>query len=183
MPLIPDTLTEIYLVLESPGFKTSGYNSEKLPLVGDIPAGVRNRFLIVASALKVKTQEDPLRVKYPLLFRDATLPEVLLDDGYTEETFNESASRVKRAGQSQPYIYKRVDRPFYEPNDTNVFLNELRNLKLLRGKPYIVQLCSIVVSNNPYQTTPTCDNALVIRGFLLEYHPLGDLEHHLQKAD
>lgn len=183
LPLIPDTATEINLVLESPKFKSPICNPNKLHLVEDIPTGVQNRFLVVASALKVTIQEDPLRVKYPVYAKDSTLPEVLLEDISTEEDFNGSAFRVKRAGKSQSYVYKKVYRPFYEPNDTWVFLTELKNLKLLRGKSHIVQLCYIVVSSNPYQTISTRGSPLVTRGFLLEYHPQGTLEDRLQKAD
>ena len=180
LPLIPDTVTEINLVLESPKFKSSIYDPDKLHLVEDIPIDVRNRFLLIASALKVTIQEDPLRVKYPVYTKDSTLPEVLLEDISMEKDFNGSVFRVKQAGKSQPYVYKKVDRPFYEPNDTCVFLNELKNLKLLRGKPHIVQLCYVVVSNNPIFTH---GSSLVTRGCLLEYYPLGTLEDRLQKAD
>ncbi|KAL9031844.1 MAG: hypothetical protein Q9196_000158 [Gyalolechia fulgens] len=149
----------------------------------DIPTGVQNRFLVVASALKVTIQEDPLRVKYPVYAQDSTLPEVLLEDISTEEDFNGSAFRVKQAGKGQSYVYKKIDRSFYQPNDTWVLLTELKNLKLLRGKSHIVQLGYIVVSSNPYQTISTRGSPLVTRGFLLEYHPQGTLEDRLQKAD
>ena len=183
LPLISDTVTEINLVLESPQFESPIHNPDKLHSVEDISTGVRNRFLLVASALKVTIQEDPLRVKYPVYAKDSTLPEVLLEDISTEKDFNGSVFRVKRAGESQLYVYKKVDRPFYEPNDTCVFLSELKNLKLFRGKPHIVQLRCIVVSSNPYQTISSRGSPLVTRGFLLEYHPLGTLDDRLQKAD
>ena len=179
--LIPDTVTEINLVLESPESKSPTHSP--LHLVEDIAIDTQNRFLMVASALKATIQEDPLRIKYPAYAKDSTLPEVSLEDILTEEDFNGSAFRVKRAGKSQSYVYKKVDRPFYNPYDTWVFLNELKNLKLLRGKSHIVQLCHIVVSTNPYQTIPTRVSPLVIRGILLEHHPLGTLEDRLQNAD
>ena len=183
LSLIPDTVTEINLLLESPALRIPICYLNKLHLVGNIPTGVQNRFLVVASALKVTTQEDSLRIKYPVYAKDLTWPEVLEEDISTEEDFNGSALRVKRAGDSHCYVYKKVDRPFYEPNDTWVFLNELQNLKLLRGKSHIVQLCYIVISNNPYQTTSACGNPLVTRGFLLEYHSHGTLEDRLQEGD
>lgn len=87
-------------MLEPPKIGSPICNPGKLHLVEDIPTGVRNRFLLVASALKVTIQEDPLRVKYPVYTKDPMLPQVSLEDISTEVDFNGSAFCVKRAGKS-----------------------------------------------------------------------------------
>lgn len=51
------------------------------------------------------------------------------------------------------YVYKEVDMPLYEPRDSEVLEQELRNLTKLRGIDGVVQLVAAVISRNPYQTT------------------------------
>ena len=183
LSLIPNTVTEVSLVLESAELNPSVCYPDKLILVDGMPADSQNRFLTIANRLKVTIQEDPQRIIYPTYAEDLIWPKVWEKDIWTEGDISGSALRIKRAGENISYAYKIVDRPFYNPNDTFVFLRELGNLKLLRGKSHIVQLCYIVVSNSPYQTTFAYDESLVIRGFLLEYHPYGTLEERLKKGD
>ncbi|KAL9609465.1 MAG: hypothetical protein Q9167_005771 [Letrouitia subvulpina] len=182
LPLIHNTTTEINLLLKSQ-LETPVYNPDELHLAKDIPTGVQNRFIVVANKLKVTIQEDPHRIIYPVYAKDSTFSDTPEENIYTEEDLNGSILRVKRVGDSQSYIYKRVDRPFYEPSDTWVFLKELQNLKLLYGKSYIAQLRYIVFSSDPYQSSCTDSGPLVTRGFLLDYYPYGTLENRLQKAD
>lgn len=73
------------------------------------------------------------------------------------------------------YIFKSIDKPFYQPRDTKVLEQELQNLKLFRHST-IVQLISVVVSANPYHTGKLEDSYSVLRGFLLECHLGGTLE-------
>ncbi len=86
-------------------------------------------------------------------------------------------------GDETPYVYKEVERAHYVPRDTEVLVQELRNLDMFRGATVgIVQLVAAVVSQNPYQTTQPgkeCD-PVVLRGFLLEHHPNGTLESALK---
>ncbi len=82
-------------------------------------------------------------------------------------------------------VYRAEDRPLYEPRDTVVLEQELKNLKLVPGAKFIVQLVAVVVSTNPYQTAREDgdDDPLVLRGLLLEYHPNGTLEDALRLSD
>lgn len=75
------------------------------------------------------------------------------------------------------YVYKEVDRPLYEPRDSKVLEQELRNLELLRGTKGVVWLVAAVVSKNLYRTAETIkdDTPVVLRGILLEYYPYGTL--------
>lgn len=81
-----------------------------------------------------------------------------------------------------PYVYKEVGRPLYEPNDTEVLEQELRNLELSGDTKAVVRLIAAVMSINPYQTleTDTSSNATVLRGMFLGHHPKGTLRDALR---
>ena len=74
--------------------------------------------------------------------------------------------------EEESYVYKEVDKPLYEPRDSEVLEQELRNLERLRGTEGVVRLIATVVSDNLYRTANTIgDNTpAVLRGILLEYH-------------
>ncbi|KAK4113929.1 kinase-like protein [Canariomyces notabilis] len=82
-------------------------------------------------------------------------------------------------------VYKEVDRPLYEPRDTDIMEQELKNLSLLRGATYVVQLIAAVVSTNPYRSSREDgdDDSRVLRGLLIEYHPNGTLADALRRSD
>jgi hypothetical protein len=48
--------------------------------------------------------------------------------------------KVRVMGNEITYVYKEVDRPLYEPKDSELLEQELRNLILLHGIDGIVQL-------------------------------------------
>ncbi|KAL9130624.1 MAG: hypothetical protein Q9217_001238 [Psora testacea] len=181
--LLPNTVTEVTLVLELAEPESSNLYSRELVSDQSLPVDPKNRFFRVADRLRVSTRKDPLRIIYPPYVQNALWPKVWESDIQKEEDITGSAFRVKRAGEKTSYIYKIVDRPFYNRKDTYVFLQELQNLKLFRDDPNIVQLRGIVVSTNPYQTLPKDDDLPLIRGFLLKYHPYGALEQRLEQAD
>jgi hypothetical protein len=78
-------------------------------------------------------------------------------------------------GKEKLYVCEEVDRPLYEPRDSEVLEQELRNLERLRGTKGVVQLVAAVISDNPYRTFNTIKNDTVLRGILLEYYPNGTL--------
>lgn len=83
--------------------------------------------------------------------------------------------------KKQHYIFKSIDKPFYNPIDTKILQQELQNLKLFRQSTSIVQLVSVVISTNPYHTGKSEVSGPLLRGFLLEYHPGGTLEDALRE--
>lgn len=70
-------------------------------------------------------------------------------------------------GDNVRYVYKEVDRPLYEPRDSETLEQELRNLLLLRGVDGVAQLVAAVVSRNPYRTMDINNSGghNVLRGF------------------
>ena len=57
--------------------------------------------------------------------------------------------RFDRGNGERPFILKEIDRPFYTLRDTEVIQQELRNLRVFRGIPSIVQLVAVVISTSP----------------------------------
>jgi hypothetical protein len=50
------------------------------------------------------------------------------------------------------YVCKEVDNPLYQPRDSQILNQELRNLKMFLGTKGIVQLVAAIVSRNLYHT-------------------------------
>ncbi|KAL2048966.1 hypothetical protein ABVK25_010819 [Lepraria finkii] len=187
LTLLDNTVTEIELMLKPAGTHASDVFSELLALDRIDSVARRNRFLDIAPRLKLTVREDPLRVLYPpyshTYVHDPSWPTKWLSAIQAEEHIAGSAFRVVLAGEKIPYVFKKIDRPFYQPEDTAIIQQELQNLRLFRGAPNIVQLSGIVISPDPYQTTTGYYESVVVRGFLMEHHPGGTLEQWLGKAD
>ncbi|KAI1086687.1 hypothetical protein F5B19DRAFT_501061 [Rostrohypoxylon terebratum] len=74
-----------------------------------------------------------------------------------------------------------MDRPLYDPCNTEALRQEFFNLVLLRNIKGIVQLLASVVFINPYRTDQGKNHGLpVLRGLILEYHPYGNLQDLLR---
>ncbi|KAK8002325.1 hypothetical protein PG989_002044 [Apiospora arundinis] len=130
-------------------------------------------------------REDPLRVRFPPYELQGMTPVRYLLEVQKELELAAGVHKVRIANDDHPYVFKEIDRPLYEPSDTDILEQELKNLELVRGSHFIVQLVAVVVSPNPYRTSTTAgdDDFLVLRGFLLEFHPHGTLEDALQSPD
>lgn len=183
LTLLDNTVTEIELMFEPADPLTSDNIPELLSLDSSDSVARAHRFLDIAHQLKLTVREDPSKVLYPRYIHDPSWPTIWLSTIQEEKHVAGSAIQVVLAGKQIFYIFKKVDRPFYQPWDTTVIQQELQNLKLSWGAPNIVQLFGIVVSPNPYQTTSGHDASVVIQGFLMEHHPGGTLEHWLGQAD
>lgn len=55
--------------------------------------------------------------------------------------------------------------------------------KAFYSTPHVAQLLAVVVSPNPYQTTPFTDDQPVMRGILMTYYPGGTLEEWLKRSE
>lgn len=129
-------------------------------------------------------REDPFRVRFPSYSTNSGIRTINLAIVEEDRELAAGVHEVRLADNQRLYIYKQVDRPLYEPRDTQILEEELRNLQVLHGAKFVVQLVGIVVSPNPYQTfrASTGNSCDVIRGLLLEHHPNGTLECVLRRA-
>lgn len=114
---------------------------------------------------------------------DISLPAVPQAELEKEDELALGVFRVRAIRQSAEklFVYKEIDKPFYVPRDTDVVLQEIRNLRLFHGIHTIVQLVAVATSENPYLTTKR-EHYCVIRGVLLEYHQGGTLEETLKSG-
>ena len=157
--------------------------SRTLPLsskINELP--VENGYHQFIDNLYYQVREDPSRTRYPSFVNDLSVPITALAGIKTIAKIAPGISRVNISSDPEErcYIFKSIDKQFYEPRDTKVLEQELQNLKLFRQST-IVQLISVVISTNPYHTGKSEDPSSVLRGFLLEYHPGGTLEDALKK--
>ena len=166
LQLLDDTMTTINLSLTE-----QSQNSITIRNGHQNPA---NLLIAVAHRIYYTIVEDPKRVIYPILERQRCLPTYEACCLQTIEVIAPTVSTV--LFKQQIFAYKTIDRPIYEPEDTEHILNEIDVLEQLRGLPSIAQLVGLVVSENPYKTCPSTDSPAVITGFLLEYYPGGSLE-------
>ncbi|KAK3332877.1 kinase-like domain-containing protein [Cercophora scortea] len=190
--LLDDTVTELVLARHHDADAQKVNGLFELPTRSQ-PDADSEYAAIVGQLVCVRLQEDPQRIRYPLLDSNGTCnlntPTVDLADIVVEHDFIVGVYKVHVVNDATtPYIYKVVDRPLYDPRDTEVLEQELRNLHLLGGTEGIVRLVAAVVSKNPYQTSTESNqennNATkVLRGILLEYHPNGTLQEVLRPSE
>ncbi|KAJ2895016.1 hypothetical protein MKZ38_006993 [Zalerion maritima] len=174
IPLLDDTVTEL-IVSCNRGAQARRLWLKTLP-------DTESEYAAIADCLRLHVREDPFRVRFPLYYGDGSTPTKDLSGIIKQQELSAGVHVALIDGDEKPYIYKEVDRPLYQPRDTEVLEQELRNLELLRGSESVVRLISAVVSKNPYQTAETDDDdrPIVLRGILLEHHPNGTLQDGLQ---
>jgi serine/threonine protein kinase len=178
LQLLDDTVTNITLSLTEQSQTSTGQSQNSIMLrEGHGHQDPANFFIAIAYQICYKIAEDPKRVMYPTyptLERDRCLP--IFEAGCLQ-TIDVIAPTVSKVMFEQHiFAYKTIDRPIYEPEDTEHMLNEIDVLTQFRGLPSIAQLVGLVVSENPYKTCPSTDMPIVITGFLLEYYSGGSLE-------
>ncbi|OJD26518.1 serine/threonine protein kinase [Blastomyces percursus] len=137
-----------------------------------------NIFIQNAEYLTYEIREDPQRVIYPACSEFPSF--CVFDFGMISQCTELVDGRVFRIRMSSKedddYIYKTVDRPFYNPTDTEVIREELKSLELVQNIPNIVQAAGVVASTNPYATSQHKDQPLVITGVLLKSYNGGSLQ-------
>ncbi|KAJ5784029.1 protein kinase domain-containing protein [Penicillium psychrosexuale] len=172
LALLDDTVTE--LILSEDPKTTEPVNIHREP-------EDTNRFAKLINNLRFHIREDPLRVAYPPCiqfpsFRAINVAELIEEDEITDGVF-----RVLHRGDRIPYILKVVNRPLYQPRDTDVIRKELENLEHFRGVTGIVQPAGIAVFANPYATSQKWVQQMVVSGILLEYYSGGSLQRVLNE--
>ncbi|KAG0156256.1 hypothetical protein PDIDSM_3433 [Penicillium digitatum] len=140
-----------------------------------------NRFAKLTKNLRFHIREDPSRVVYPPClqfpsFRAINVAELKEEDEITDGVFRVSHKRDRKS-----YILKVVNRPFYQPRDSDVIQKELENLEQFKGVAGIVQPVGIAVFANPYATSQNGVKQMVVSGILLEYYGGGSLQRVLNE--
>lgn len=167
---IDNTVTELLISLDKKGMR--------LPLRSS--PGTDNAYAAKADSLWASVQEDPKRVRYPLYGPSSSpTPTRELKDITKAREVEAGVHEARIDGDPTLYIYKEIERPFYVPRDSEVLIQELRNLELAGGTENIVRLVAAVVSENPYKTTDGEGSTTVFRGILVERHPNGTLKDAL----
>ncbi|KMU73700.1 hypothetical protein CISG_03750 [Coccidioides immitis RMSCC 3703] len=87
--------------------------------------------------------------------------------------------QVLNVNSKTPYILKIANRPLYKPYDTELIREELKNLEMFRGTPNIVRAAGIAVSANPYMTSNTRDQPLIVTGIVPEFYGGGSIQRAL----
>lgn len=79
--------------------------------------------------LRFHVREDPSRVLYPL--NNGSDTKDLSETSILEELSPAGVYKVRVGNTNNDYFYKEIDRPMYEPRDSEVLEQELRNVKLI----------------------------------------------------
>lgn len=85
--------------------------------------------------------------------------------------------------KGQSFIYKTINRFFYDPSYTTIFEKEISYMRLLDSVPNITQLAAIVKFQIPFKTNIQEDGPDVVTGMLIEYYPNGTLEEAIDQKN
>jgi len=178
-----DTVTEI--LIKRAGDSTPpvyendlAYPNRALPLTA-LP-NLNSEYAHCHADLRFCVREDPRHVRYPALH-----PQLSTKDISEITKIQQLSSGVYEAEViccNERVVFKGIDRPLYEPRDSQVLYQELENLRQVQGAYGIVGLVAAVVSQNPYQTIKDAKTPTVLRGILVDFHPNGTLENALKNA-
>ena len=166
--LLDNTVTE--LILEEGAKTTAAINVHHEP-------ENNNHLTKLKKSLQFYVREDPLRVFYPPACQFSTFRAIKVAELIQEYEITDGVFRVLHEGDNKSYVLKVVNRPFYQPRDSDVIRQELENLELFKGVAGIAQPAGIAVLPNPYATDLQDRNPqMVISGILLEYYSGGTLQ-------
>ncbi|CAP79767.1 hypothetical protein EN45_086540 [Penicillium chrysogenum] len=172
LPLLKDTVTEVLLEETAPPI------SKTLTLKYGFEDTKISTFI---SRLRLTIREDPQRVVYPSISRFPSIPPIKTPQLVFEEEVTDGVFRVIDKALGIPYVLKVLNRPLYQPRDTEVMEKELENLEEFKGVPGIVQAAGLAVSTDPYTTSMKDGQRWIISGVLLEYYGGGSLQHILDE--
>lgn len=178
LPLLDDTVTEVILDELSGG----QLEDSKLIIHGSEEVA-SNHFVRKTAKLQRSVREDPSRVVYPSRDEFPAFQAINLDELSDREEITDGVFQVLHVTTKTPYVLKVVDRPLYQPHDTEAIRQELRNLEILQNVPNIAQAAGIAVSTNPYMTSSKKrpQQPLVVSGIVIEYHSGGSLRTILRE--
>ncbi|GIK01719.1 hypothetical protein Aspvir_005757 [Aspergillus viridinutans] len=170
LPLFDDTVSEVIL-------EESNDRSDPIVKIHGTAEFAISPFVNVSRKLKYTVREDPSRVIYPLCDEFPSLRKFKITELFKKTEITDGVFHVIDSNDETPYILKAVNRPLYQPHDTEVIRTELKNLEYFRGEPNIVQPAGVAVITNPYATSNATEQPLVIFGILLVFYPGGSLQN------
>jgi hypothetical protein len=137
----------------------------------------------VLNQLRLCVREDPFRVHFPVLDCNSYTATKEFSEVTKIRQLSAGVHEVCVDKTSNRYVYKEVDNSLYQPRDSQVLDQELRNLKLFHGTKGVVETDEAYVSDQSDQSKETDQSdqtikttpSTVLRGVLLEYHPKGTL--------
>jgi hypothetical protein len=169
LPLLDDTVSEVIL-------EEAGHQSGPTVKIHESDELAASPFANLSRQLTYIIREDPLRVIYPLCDEFPSLRKFEITELFEKTEIREGVFHVIDAKDKTPYVLKAVNRPLYQPHDTEVIRTELRNLEYFRGELNIVQLAGVAAFTNPYATSTATEQPLVLFGILLVFYPGGSLQ-------
>jgi serine/threonine protein kinase len=178
LSLLDDTITEIEIQPSSEGLHST--QLAELPLnchLNKLPT--ENAYRALACQFVYQLKEDIFKRIYPRLPDSPGNKCLSLSQIITSRDIAPGVSLVHLNDRKQEYIFKAIDRPLYQPRDSDVLQQELLNLQRVQACSRIVHLVAIVTSGNPYHSGKAKDNSNMLRGFVLEYHAHGSLHEIL----
>ncbi|RAK95332.1 protein kinase family protein, partial [Aspergillus ibericus CBS 121593] len=90
--------------------------------------------------------EDPGRIIYPMLDQAQDL--LTFEASHLEQVEVIAPPVAIGRFEGKYFAYKTIDRPIYDPGDTEHILNEITALTQFRGQPNIAQLIGVVISGS-----------------------------------
>ena len=84
----------------------------------------------ISAKLRWDIQEDPSRVVYPKCDEFPSFQPVKLDDLSEQRELADGVFQVLNVKNNMPYILKIINRPLYQPHDTEAICKELENLEI-----------------------------------------------------
>lgn len=135
--LLNDTVTELIIKYQQDAITTPQSQILHLKTTPD----VESEYSSTVNQPCVCMQEVPFRVRFPIYNTTVSSvpPKNLLEITKTQE-LSMGIYKVRIMGNEITYVDKEVDMPLYEPKDSEVLEQELRNLILLRGIDGVVHL-------------------------------------------
>lgn len=127
LDLLDDTLTEVVLN-EDP--------ETTEPVKLDREPENTNRFATLTKSLRFFIREDPLRVIYPPCFQFPSVRAIDVSELQEEHEITDGVFRVLHKCDKTTYILKVVNRPLYQPRDSDVIQKNLKisnNSKAFQG--------------------------------------------------
>jgi tRNA A-37 threonylcarbamoyl transferase component Bud32 len=179
LSLIENTITEIKVQYfdGKPQVSTS-----PLPLDNKVAElAAHNGYQPFIHRLYYCVTEDSKKVIYPKLLGD--MPSIPLSCVSELKQLAPTTQLVCTKSEKN-YVFKTINRPLYQPRDSDMVEKEIQNLRTLSPCSAIVEFVSIVHSPCPYYTEWLEKPKLVVRGFLMKYHENGSiqdiLDQHIQ---